>query len=190
MKYDGINKQDSNAGQDCLDKFGLELILLPLGRMPQSEVLQIVLRKGVHANRLLANVFLSFRGDLFLDTVRQAELAGKEVDRIGFSVLADKFDTVLQLVLDVKRRIAHSGSLSALRRWCHGRLKDLHLVLSNVNRRIARGSSLFTIRRFFQAMLTRVKQSHVNTVTIECDMVMMYIRHFNIVQLGRSGIYN
>ena len=51
----------------------------------------------------------------------EAELAGEEDELVSFSVLDDNFET---LVMQIKRRIARSGSLSALAYGYYGKLRD------------------------------------------------------------------
>ena len=82
--------------------------------MIQSEVRPVASRTELRDKRLLAIGLLSFSADLFVGTVRKAESAGDKVNLVGFSVLSNNFETVLQLALDVKRRIARDGNLHAL----------------------------------------------------------------------------
>ena len=116
MRYDIIDKRDSKVEEGRLVRVGHELIFRPLGRMLQSEVQSVVIRKELSAKRLLANGLLPYSPDFFLDKVRDAESSGHEIDLVGFSVLADKLKTIFQLVFIVERHTARGGNLSKLRR--------------------------------------------------------------------------
>ena len=78
MRYDGIDKRDSNVEEDRIVRVGFELILPPPGRILQNDMRPVV-RTGLRAKRLLANGLLSFSAYIFLDTEREAESAGERL---------------------------------------------------------------------------------------------------------------
>ena len=78
--------------------------------MLHSDARPVVLWTEMRVKHLLLNGLLSFSAKLFLDAVHEVEYAGDEIGLVGFGVLADNFETVFQLLWDVKLCIARGAA--------------------------------------------------------------------------------